>query len=123
MTAQIRSVLKGKFEQGDSPQGVDYEDLIDSAANLAETTAQAFAGEIQAPKFVASSEVSAPFGRFTALYAAGLSAATLDANVINVSALNITAQTSVSHAARASASGFLRVIVQNSIAVWIPYHV
>lgn len=120
MTAQIRSVLKGKFEQGDAPQGADYEDLIDSAANLAETTVQSFQGEVKGPKFFATSEVCAPSGKFTALYGASVSAATLEVNVANVSSLNITADTSVSHISRASASFFVRAIIQGSIAVWLP---
>ena len=40
MTSQTRSVNKGRFEQGDTPQGSDYADLIDSYLSLADTTAQ-----------------------------------------------------------------------------------
>lgn len=41
MTAQNRTTNKGRFEQGDTPQGSDYVDLIDSYLSLADTTAQA----------------------------------------------------------------------------------
>lgn len=121
MTAQIRSVLKAAFEQGDAPQGSDYADMIDSAANLAETTAQAFAGEVQAPVFVATTKVSAPSIHGNSIVGSTVSGGTVNANTVNTSVINITADTSVSHVSRASASGFIRVIVQNSIVAWLPY--
>src|SRR3990167_1864273 len=63
MTAQTRSTLKAVFETGDTPAGSDYADMIDSAANVADTTAQSFASDISAPKFIATTEVSAGAGQ------------------------------------------------------------
>lgn len=40
MTAKSRANLKSVFEQGDTPQGSDYADLIDSFLNLSDSTAQ-----------------------------------------------------------------------------------
>ena len=40
MTIQTRANLKTKFETGDRPTQSDYEDLIDSALNLADSSAQ-----------------------------------------------------------------------------------
>ena len=80
MTQQTRATNKGRFENGDKPGGTEYVDLFDSFAALADTTAQAFTSDIQAPKFVATTEVSAPqvnavevsasAGRFTTIIAA-----------------------------------------------------
>lgn len=46
MTIQTRTVLKSKFEQGDTPQGSDYVDLFDSSLNLADTTAQTVTSDL-----------------------------------------------------------------------------
>ena len=46
MTQQTRATLKGVFEQGDVPQGSDYEDLIDSFVSLADTTAQTVTSDL-----------------------------------------------------------------------------
>lgn len=40
MTAQNRTALKAVFEQGDTPQGSDFANMIDSPLNLADTSAQ-----------------------------------------------------------------------------------
>jgi hypothetical protein len=46
MTAQNRTVNKSRFEQGDTPQGSDYVDLIDSYLSLADTTAQSLSSPL-----------------------------------------------------------------------------
>ncbi len=46
MTAQTRTVNKSRFEQGDTPQGSDYVDLIDSYLSLADTTAQSLSSPL-----------------------------------------------------------------------------
>lgn len=46
MTAKTRSAIKLLFEQGDKPQGSDYEDLIDSYLSVADTTAQSLSSPL-----------------------------------------------------------------------------
>lgn len=46
MTAQDRPTIKAKFEQGDTPQGADYVDWIDSTLFIVETTAQSLASPL-----------------------------------------------------------------------------
>ena len=77
MTAQTRSTLVGKFEQGDKPQGSDYVDVFDSFVSISDTTAQAVASQLTAPTLVATTEVSAPLVRAdevsaSALYGEGI---------------------------------------------------
>lgn len=60
MTASTRATNKGRFEDGDTPQGSDYADLIDSFLSLADTTAQAVTSDIITPKIIATTEVSSP---------------------------------------------------------------
>lgn len=60
MTAQNRVTNKAKFEQGDTPQGADYVDLIDSYVSLADTTAQSVSSPLVVSGAVgASTTVSA----------------------------------------------------------------
>lgn len=75
MTQQTRAVNKARFEQGDTPQGTDYVDLIDSYLSLADTTAQA---------------MSSPLAVTGALGATTVSAATVSANAVNASAATFT---------------------------------
>ena len=46
MTAQTRTINKSRFEQGDTPKGSDYVDLIDSYLSLADTTAQSLSSPL-----------------------------------------------------------------------------
>lgn len=46
MSALDRVTLKAAFQNGDQPQGSDYENFIDSFVNLAETTAQTMNGPL-----------------------------------------------------------------------------
>ena len=74
MSALDRTTLKALFQNGDVPSGSDYGDMIDSAANLAETAAQTFQGAVN--------------------FAAGFSAATVGGTNIagtNVSGTNLNA--------------------------------
>lgn len=54
MTAKSRSNLKAVFENGDSPQGSDFEDLIDSSVSLTDTSAQSLASNLTAPGLAAT---------------------------------------------------------------------
>ena len=47
MTAQTPTYLKGRFEQGDQPQGTDFEDLIDSFLNFRATAEQSVDGPLR----------------------------------------------------------------------------
>ena len=49
MTSKSSSALKGKFEQGDKPQGTDYADLIDSFVNKTDTSAQTMLSHLNGP--------------------------------------------------------------------------
>lgn len=55
MTAQTRAVNKGRFEQGDTPQGSDYADVIDSYLSIADTSAQSISSDLTVPALVATS--------------------------------------------------------------------
>lgn len=58
MTAQSRTNLQARFENGDTPQGTDYTDLIDSFVSLVDTTAQTLSSNLIVPTLIAT-EVSA----------------------------------------------------------------
>jgi len=49
MAAKSRANLKAVFEDGDSPQGSDFEDLIDSFVSLTDTSAQSLASNLTVP--------------------------------------------------------------------------
>lgn len=59
MTAQNRSVNKARFEQGDTPQGSDFTDFIDSYLALTDSTAQSVASHVTLSGGVATTTVSA----------------------------------------------------------------
>lgn len=52
MTNQSKSVLQALFQTGDTPNGSNYSDLIDSSVNLAETSAQTMIGAIISTEFI-----------------------------------------------------------------------
>ena len=58
MAAKSRANLKAVFEDGDSPQGSDFEDFIDSFISLTDTSAQSLASNLTLPG-VAATTVSA----------------------------------------------------------------
>lgn len=51
MSAKSRANLRAAFETGDRPDGDDFADLIDSAVNLTDTSAQSIASPITTPSF------------------------------------------------------------------------
>ena len=67
MTAQTRPVLKALFEDGDKPSGSNYSDWVDSMVSIADSTAQTMTSDLKSPKFIATTEVSAPTGSFAAV--------------------------------------------------------
>lgn len=52
MTAKTRAQNKTQFENGDKPQGSDFENLIDSYVSIADTTAQTVTSKLGAAEFV-----------------------------------------------------------------------
>lgn len=85
MTSQTRTILKAKYEQGDTPQGTDYVDLIDSFLSLADTTAQSISSPItvagtMGATAVTATRVEASAGVFTTVSANSLHASTVSAS-------------------------------------------
>lgn len=92
MSSLDRITLRAKFENGDQPQGSDYEDLIDSALNLAETTVQTLNGPIVFAGGISAASISTGSISMTGT----ISAATFwgaVANVTTVSAQTVTLST------------------------------
>lgn len=90
MTAQSKATLKGKFETGDTPTGSDYADLIDSALNTADTTAQTLSSDLTVPVLTATTVTA------NAVNASSATLTNLDVTnfaVTNLSAVTVTAGT------------------------------
>lgn len=83
MTAKNRTNLKAVFETGDTPDGDDFADLIDSAVSIADTSAQSMSSDLTVPNLNATTKVSAGSGTFTG---------TVSANAVSVSG-NVSAET------------------------------
>jgi hypothetical protein len=81
MTAQTRSVNKGKFEGGDTPQESDYVDLIDSFVSLSDTTVQAVSSPLTVTVLGVSATASAT--NFECLGA--ITSPTITTSALNVS--------------------------------------
>lgn len=78
MSVQNRTTLRGFFDTGDTVTSGAMIDLVDSGANLADTSAQSFASEISTPNLVAA-RVSASALNITGSFTA--SAATFGGRV------------------------------------------
>lgn len=78
MTSQVRSNLKGIFEDGDSTSGSNFSDMIDSFVAISDTTAQTMVSDLQAPKFIASTEVSS-----VQVNSVEVSASVMNATIVN----------------------------------------
>lgn len=91
MTIQTRTVLKAKFEQGDTPQGSDYVDLFDSALNLADTTAQTVTSDVLMTQAVITkaSVVTMEATNISAASITGFVYGAVTASSIFASALNV----------------------------------
>lgn len=88
MSALDRVSLKAKFETGDTPQGSDYSDMIDSAANLAETAAQTFLGPISFAGGVSGASVAGGTGSFSGTVSAATFHGNVNAATINTGSLS-----------------------------------
>lgn len=86
MTAQSRTVLVGRYENGDVPQGSDYVDLIDSFVSLTDTTAQSVASQLTVPTLVAT-EVSATNVNATNLVSTSATFTTLGVSLVSAASL------------------------------------
>jgi len=73
MTARTPTYLKARFEQGDIPQGTDYEDLIDSFVNVAVSAEQSIDSNLRTTKQLIADSVSANSIRTSALTVNNLS--------------------------------------------------
>ena len=83
MTAQTRSILKSRFEDGDSLSGSNFADLMDSFVSLTDTTAQVVTSDIQTPRIIATTEVSTPTLNVTDVNASVINATRVSAAAIN----------------------------------------
>lgn len=95
MTAQTRTVNKGRFEDGDTVTGPNYADLVDSFVSIADTTAQVVTSDLQAPRGIFTTEVSSPQINTTEVSASVINATivnstTVSASVVNTNDLNVT---------------------------------
>lgn len=80
MTIQNKATLATFFETGDIPNGQNYQNLIDSQVNIAETSAQSMAGPLS-PTELITARVSATNANVVTL----LSAGTINAVSLSVS--------------------------------------
>lgn len=99
MSTLDRATLKAAFQNGDQPQGSDYENLIDSFVSLAETTTQTMNGQLVLAGGVSAASVNA--GTITATGA--ISGASVFATIANFT--TISGQTATLSTIQAPASG------------------
>lgn len=59
MSQQDKATLKTAFQTGDSPTGADFDNLIDSQLNLAETASQTINGPVNFAGGITFAAVSA----------------------------------------------------------------
>lgn len=90
MTARTPTYLKARFEQGDIPQGTDYEDVFDSYVNVATSAIQTVVGGMVFTNQIYASEsnaalVSATSGVFSFVSAQTVNAGFMSAGVIDAS--------------------------------------
>lgn len=102
MTALTRAVLKTSFQTGDTPTGDDFANMIDSALNTQDTTAQVIQSDLRAAnvsaagnvvasaKVCAGTAVEAPTGTFDNITAsANVCAATGYFDTLNIAGTGI----------------------------------
>jgi hypothetical protein len=100
MTAQTRTVNKGRFENGDRPSGSDFGDLIDSFVAISDSTAQTLTSNLNVPTLIAT-EVSAGVANVSAatiqvLVASAASVQAMNAVVATAGTLTVTGTAHVS---------------------------
>lgn len=83
MTETTRSTLKAAFENGDVPQGSDYANLIDSAVNPVDSSAQTITSKLTISGGMETTNVTAQrVFASAATYTGTVSAATLNATTL-----------------------------------------
>lgn len=90
MTAQSRATLKANFEDGDTPTGSNYADLIDSFVSLTDASAQTLSGPLVVSEAVISRTSGADANFTGAVSAASVFADSLTADDVTVSGLSVT---------------------------------
>lgn len=127
MTQQTRAALKLKFEQGDRPQGSDYEDLIDSFVNTQDATAQTLNSTLVVPKLGAASVtanmVSAQSVVVSGALAVTVDAVTVSAQHVNGSAANFGTVSAQNMQASAATLGSLTVVGRASAAEYVTFSI
>lgn len=107
MTAQLRTTLKGRFENGDTPQGSDYVDLFDSFLSLIDTSTQT---------------IVSPVVINNTLGVTDLSAQTMETSALTVNTtITVNADTTATVSDVASAKEWLAITVSGQTR-WIPLH-
>lgn len=92
MTARTPTYLKARYEQGDIPQGTDYEDLMDSYLNVAVSAEQSIDSNLRTTKEIIAATVSA--GSINVTGTATLNAISSPSiSATNASAANLAANT------------------------------
>lgn len=84
MTAKNRTTLKSDLENGDTFDQTIAADLVDSAVNVADTTAQEMTSNLKLPSLHASTEVSGPSCKTSAAVHAITSASAMYTNTLFV---------------------------------------
>lgn len=116
MTAQTRAVNKSRFEQGDTPQGSDYADLIDSSVSIADTTAQSISSPLTVTGALgASTTVSAATGEFTTVSADSVVATTVSASSAAFETLTVGGETVVPATSASIAIGAMSITATASL--------
>jgi hypothetical protein len=97
LTAKTRANLITEFQTGDVPDGSDYQDLIDSALNLTDSSAQTMTSKLTISGGVETTNVTAQriFGS-AATFTGVVSAGTLNATTLQGSTLRLTQTVSCS---------------------------
>lgn len=89
MTQRNKTSLTAVFETGDTPQGGDYADLIDSYLNVVETTAQSLSGALFVPELnstlVSAFTINTPSFTSTSITGTTITATTFNTGTISAS--------------------------------------
>lgn len=94
MTARTPAYLKGRYEQGDIPQGTDYEDVFDSYVNVVTSAEQSIDSNLRTTKQLIADSVSANSANFNTVSAGAVTLNTLSLQsigVVSVSATTVSA--------------------------------
>ena len=89
MSAKSRVNLKAAFQTGDTPDGDDFADLIDSFANVTDTTAQVIAGNLSVESLTGTTVSAGSVFTDILKVSAAVSAASLHADSARVSGLSM----------------------------------